>query len=97
MARSLVDQENVGPSGKAPLLLKWACQELCQAYNKKNRNVPSHVTTSSLWQFLSSVLVLLSEDSAVQSASALNVYIFQVRTVCYALCFNTELCGWVHV
>ena len=74
---SLWERDGVLAAGEASPLLRWTCLELCQTYNKKNRSPPSHVTTGSLWQFLSRLVEVLS-CGGTEDVSALNVHLFQV-------------------
>lgn len=77
-----------GPRGQV-LLLKWACQELCQAYNKRNKTPPPPVTCCKLWAFLRAVLEggVADDGDLLQETSVLNSHVFQV-TVCAGLASN---------
>ena len=79
VARSLWKQDGLLHAGKAPFLLKWACQEICQAYSKRNKNPPNHVTTTPLWEFLNVLVEALCEGNGSQDLSALNMHLFQVK------------------
>ena len=73
-------QEQLLSGEKEAILLKWACQELCLAYNrKKSKTPPPHVTCSQLWGFLCSVLEALVEaEKLPRDLSSLNTHLFQV-------------------
>lgn len=83
-------------------MLKWACQELCSAYNKKNKVPPPHVTRGQLWGFLCTVLEALVEEGEMpQDLTPLSSHLFQVmELVKPCMCTEVggaELCcrGWV--
>lgn len=61
------------------LMLRWACQELCLAYNKKNKSPPPHMTRSRLWVFLCTVLKAVAEDgNELLDLASLGSHLFQV-------------------
>lgn len=67
-------------AGKHALLFEWACQELCMAYNRKNKAPPPHVTCSQMWGFLCTVLKGMVADGVLHDLSPLNTHLFQVNT-----------------
>lgn len=60
------------------LMLKWVCQELCLAYNKKNRAPPPHVIRGHLWSFLCTVLGAMVQEEFQQDLVVLSSHLFQV-------------------
>ena len=79
VARYLWGEGNLLPPERNALMLKWACQELCSAYNKKTKSPPSHVTRSQLWRSLGTVLEAESQEEEVSlDLTSLSSHLFQV-------------------
>lgn len=79
VAKYLWEERDLFPLERNSLMLKWACQELCTAYNKKTKSPPSHVTRSQLWGSLSTVLEAVTKEGEVSlDLAPLSVHLFQV-------------------
>ena len=77
-------------SEKLPIMLRWSCQALCTAYNRKNKTPPPHVTCRRLWGLLREVVEALVRDGQVpDDLSPLNAHLFQVRTICQLSIYQT--------
>lgn len=94
------------PAERSALMLQWACHELCQAYSKKNKAPPPHVTRGRLWGFLCMVLERIVEGSEVLlDLTPLSSHLFQVcsgvvnNAVCIegvGLASAGNGCGFLH-
>lgn len=78
---------------KGVILLEWACQELCQAYNKKVKRPPPPATLAKLWKFLGNVLKSLAQDGSPRDFPSLNKYLFQVNRLSISLIITDEGVG----
>lgn len=90
VARYLWQKGNLLPAERNALMLKWACQELCSAYSKKNKVPPPHVTRGRLWGCLYTVLEALVEEGEMpQDLTPLSSHLFQVM---WMLVDHTYVC-----